>query len=129
MAKKIYPHWLRAIRIREDMAWTTIKNTPTGEWGALEDMGLLLGSPHRGQIRAALPMTTAKELDEVVPDVRVVDIYGTDMRRMCVPILRALEEAGEEVLGISLSTQRMSAVTRGNNPVIDILYSRFPMEL
>lgn len=137
MQKKIYPHWLRAVRIREDMVWITIKNAPTGAWEHIltaAGAGLLLGSPRDGWLRAAVPATAAEQIGEMcevsaVPDIHVMDIYGTEMRGMCLPILRALEESGAEILGVSLSTQRMSAALRGNLPDIECLSSRFPMEL
>ena len=137
MIKKLYPHWLRAIHVREDMVWITIKNAPGGAWENIltaAGAGLLLGSPRDGWLRAAVPVTAADRIAEMcpvsaVPDIHVLDVYGTDMREMGLPILRTLEESGAQILGVSLSTQRMSAALRGNLPAIDWLSSRFPMEL
>ena len=137
MIKKLYPHWLRAIHVREDMVWITIKNAPGGAWENIltaAGAGLLLGSPRDGWLRAAVPVTAADRIAEMcpvsaVPDIHVLDIYGTDMREMGLPILRTLEESGTQILGVSLSTQRMSAALRGNLPAIEWLSSRFPMEL
>lgn len=137
MNKKLYPHWLRAIHIREDMVWITIKNAPGGAWEKIltaAGTGLLLGSPRDGWLHAAVPVTAADRIAEMcpvsaVPDIHVLDIYGTDMREMGLPILRTLEQSGAQILGVSLSTQRMSAALRGNLPAIEWLSSRFPMEL
>ena len=137
MIKKLYPHWLRAIHVREDMVWITIKNAPGGAWENIltaAGAGLLLGSPRDGWLRAAVPVTAADRIAEMcpvsaVPDIHVLDIYGTDMREIGLPILRTLEQSGAQILGVSLSTQRMSAALRGNLPAIDWLSSRFPMEL
>ena len=74
--------------------------------------------------KSALP-----QYGETVPSVRIVDVYGMDMRGLCVPVLQALAEMGQTVLGISLSTQRMSAVVRGEYPDLSALCSRFPMEI
>ncbi len=137
MIKKLYPHWLRAIHVREDMVWITIKNAPGGAWEKIltaAGTGLLLGSPRDGWLRAAVSASDAEQIAKMcevsaLPDIRVLDIYGTDMREMGLPILRTLEESGAQILGVSLSTQRMSAALRGNLPAIDWLSSRFPMEL
>lgn len=137
MSKIIYPHRLRAIRVREDMVLITIKNAPDGAWKdilSLGDRGLLLGVPRRGWIRCAVPASLAEkaalpQYGETVPSVRIVDVYGMDMRGLCVPVLQVLAEMGQTVLGISLSTQRMSAVVRGEYPDLSALCSRFPMEI
>lgn len=137
MSKIIYPHRLRAIRIREDMVLITIKNAPDGAWKnilSLVDTGLLLGVPRSGWLRCAIPASRAEAIalpsnNEIIPAVRIVDVYGMDMRGLCTSVLQALEEMGQTVLGISLSTQRMSAVVAGEYPDISDLCSRFPMEL
>ena len=48
MTKIMYPHRLRAIRVREDMVMITTKNAPGGAWEDMllcGDEGLLLGNP------------------------------------------------------------------------------------
>lgn len=136
MTKIIYPHRLRAIRVREDMVLITIKNAPVGAWEDIlscGDEGLLLGVPPSGWIRLAVPAPKAEDSSlkeaQIIPDVRVVDVYGTDMRGMCVPVLRTLEEMNQRVLGVSLSTQRLSAAVQGEYPPLSALCSRFPMEM
>ena len=98
MIKKLYPHWLRAIHVREDMVWITIKNAPGGAWENIltaAGAGLLLGSPRDGWLRAAVSASDAEQIAKMcevsaLPDIRVLEIYGTDMREMGLPILRTL---------------------------------------
>ena len=136
MTKIMYPHRLRAIRVREDMILITTKNAPFGAWEDIlsyGDEGLLLGVPTSGWLSLAVPATKAKaifacETAGIAP-VRVIDIYGMEMRGMCVPLLQTLEDMKQRILGISLSTQRLSAAVQGEGPDLSVLCSRFPMEI
>lgn len=136
MTKIVYPHRLRAIRVREDMVLITAKNAPVGAWEDIllcGDKGLLLGSPQNGWLRLAVPAPPAKEIfpgeTAVITPVRVIDVYGMEMRGMCIPLLQTLEDMKQRVLGVSLSTQRLSAAVQGEYPDLSVLCSRFPMEI
>lgn len=137
MAEKMYPHWLRAIRIREDACWIIQKNVPRGTWNSIfeGDMpGPVLGDLSRGHMSRAVTAAEAERLalmpeTEIVPGVQLLDVYGTDMRALCLPVLRVLEEAGAGILGVSLSTQRMSLAVQGCDSPIDLLYGRFSVQL
>lgn len=137
MAEKMYPHWLRAIRVREDAVWITQKNVPRGTWNSIfagDVPGPFLGEPSRGHGSFAVTGDEAERLalapdTVIVPGVQLLDVYGTDMRALCLPVLRILEEAGGRVLGVSLSTQRMSLAVQGCDSPIDLLYGHFPMKL
>lgn len=137
MAEKMYQHWLRAIRIREDAVWITQKNVPPGAWHSMfaDDVpGPVLGDLCRGHVSRAVTDDGAERPDltpdtVTVPGVQLLDVYGTDMRVLCLPVLRVLEEAGGRVLGVSLSTQRMSLAVQGCDSPIDLLCGHFPMQL
>ena len=134
MTEKIYPRWIRAFRVREDMVLITIKNAPDGAIAyslSCGEAGLLLGSPDRGWMRLAVPASLKAELSplagEEIPEIRVVDVYGTEMRGLCTSVLAALEEQGQRILGVSLTTQRLSAAVQGEYPDLAALCGRFSM--
>ena len=136
MTKIIYPHRLRAIRVREDMVLITTKNAPGGAWEDMllcGDEGLLLGNPTSGWLSLAVPASSVRGIfpdkASVITPVRVIDVYGMEMRGMCIPLLQTLEDMKQRVLGVSLSTQRLSAAVQGEWPDLSVLCSRFPMEI
>lgn len=136
MTKTVFPGRLRAIRVRENMVLVTIKNAPVGAWEDIlscGDEGLLLGVPPSGWIRLVVPASTTKEMfpgeTAVITPARVIDVYGMEMRGMCVPLLQTLEDMKQRILGVSLSTQRLSAAVQGEYPDLSVLCSRFPMEI
>lgn len=135
MTKIVYPHRMRAVRVREDMVLITTKNAPAGAWKDIllcGDKGLLLGNPQNGWLRLAVSASSVKEIffgeTARITPVRVIDVYGMEMRGMCASLLQTLEDMKQKVLGVSLSTQRLSAAVQGEYPDLSVLCSRFPME-
>ena len=137
MAEKMYPHWLRAVRIREDACWILQKNVPHGTWSSIfagDVSGPVLGDLSRGYIGWTACADETERLvlapdAALIPGVQLLDVYGTDMRVLCMPVIRVLEDAGARVLGVSLSTQQMSLVLQGCDAPVDLLYRHFPMKL
>ena len=116
-------HTLRAVSVQDHMALIHIKKSPCEACDSViraAGARLLLGFPGSGWLSVALPEASAMEIADacggtVRCGVRIADVYGMEMHRESAEILRALSEAGAEILCVSLCTSRMSIVYSGEN--------------
>ena len=137
MMEKRKPPVLRAVRVREGLALVSMELFPCAACEAvlrLGDAQMLLGAPRAGWLSAVVHEETLGGIPDtcrcvVRTGIRIADVYGMAMQDCCTEVLRVLADAGAELLGVSLCTQRLSAAYAGDAAAAPLLYQRFPFEL